>query len=148
MDTVRTPLIKGEGGGQDLPKIESLAGGFVIFCQKGGINLKRGGSCRNATVATFSLIYCLITFTLCVGKVKFPLLPFFFSLLSQPCKILIQVFIVLKHCINCIFLIHSGSVQKMLTALFRLVQSTQKTTRTIFFEYQKAICFLILKRFW
>ena len=35
--------------------------------------------------------------------------------------ILILVFIVLKHCIICIFLVHSDSVQKMLTALFKLV---------------------------
>ena len=44
-----------------------------------------------------------------------------FSLLSQPLKILIQVFIVLKPGIACTFLIHSGSLQKMLTALFDLV---------------------------
>ena len=43
-----------------------------------------------------------------------------FILLSQRCKTLIQIFIVLKHII-CIFLIHSGSVHKMLTALFKLV---------------------------
>ena len=36
----------------------------------------------------------------------------------------------------CIFLIHSGSVQKMLTALFKLVWNTQKSTWTHFFEYQ------------
>ena len=33
--------------------------------------------------------------------------------------------IVLKHCIIRIFLIHSGSVQKMLTALLKLVWKTQ-----------------------
>ena len=50
----------------------------------------------------------------------------FFSFLRIPCKILIEDFIVLKHSIICIFLIHSDSVQKMLTALFRLVWNTQK----------------------
>ena len=41
----------------------------------------------------------------------------------------------LKHII-CTFLVHSGSVKKMLTASFKLVLNTQKTTWTIFFEYQ------------
>ena len=36
----------------------------------------------------------------------------------------------------CIFLIHSESVQKMLTALFKLVCNTQKSTWTNLFEYQ------------
>ena len=35
-----------------------------------------------------------------------------------------------------IFVIHSGSVQKMLTALFKLVSNTQKITWTNLFEYQ------------
>ena len=34
------------------------------------------------------------------------------------------------------FLIHSGSLQKMLTALFNLVQNTQKSIWTILFECQ------------
>ena len=51
-----------------------------------------------------------------------------FSLLSWPCKILIQVFIVLKHRIMCIFLIHSDSLLRMSTALFNLVSNTQKST--------------------
>ena len=41
------------------------------------------------------------------------------------------------------FLIHSGSLQKMLTALF---QNTQKSIWTIFLS-AKAKCFLVLKRF-
>ena len=62
---------------------------------------------------------------------------FVFFLFFLPCKILIQVFIVLKHFIICIFLIHPGSVQKMLTALFKLVWNTPKSTWTFFFfEYQ------------
>ena len=47
-----------------------------------------------------------------------------------------QVFTGLKHCIICIFLIHFDSAQKMLTALFKLVWNTQKSTWTIFFKYQ------------
>ena len=34
------------------------------------------------------------------------------------------------------FLIHSVSLQKMLTALFNLVRNTQKSIRTIFLECQ------------
>ena len=34
----------------------------------------------------------------------------------------------------CIFLIHSGGLQKMLSALFNLVRNTQKSYWTIFFE--------------
>ena len=44
-----------------------------------------------------------------------------FSLLSWPFKILIHVVIVLKPGVICTFLIHSGGLQKMLTALFNLV---------------------------
>ena len=41
--------------------------------------------------------------------------------------------LVLKPGIICTFLIHSGSLQKMLTALFNLVWNTQKSKWTIFF---------------
>ena len=44
--------------------------------------------------------------------------------------------LVLKPGIIYIFLIHSGSLQKMLTALFNLVRNTQKSIWTIFFECQ------------
>ena len=43
-------------------------------------------------------------------------------------------FIVLKPNISCTFLIHYGSVQKMLTALFNFVWNTQKNKWTTFFE--------------
>ena len=43
---------------------------------------------------------------------------------------------VLKPGIICTFLIHSGRLQKMLTALFKLVWKTQKSKWTIFFECQ------------
>ena len=43
---------------------------------------------------------------------------------------------VLKPGIICTFLIHSSSLQKMLTALFNLVWNTQKSIWTILFECQ------------
>ena len=42
--------------------------------------------------------------------------------------------LVVKPGIICKFLIHSGSLQKMLTALFTLVWNTQKSKWTILFE--------------
>ena len=56
------------------------------------------------------------------------------------------VFIVLKHGLICIFMIHSGSAQKMLTASFELVWDSQKSAWTIFLS-TKTRCFLILKIF-
>ena len=44
-------------------------------------------------------------------------------------KDFIRVFVVLKHCIIGIFLIHSGSVQKMLTALFKLEYTENYTDK-------------------
>ena len=44
--------------------------------------------------------------------------------------------LVLKPGIVGTFLIHSGSLQKMLTALFNLVWNTQKSKWTILFECQ------------
>ena len=44
--------------------------------------------------------------------------------------------LVLKPGIICTFLIHSGSLQKMLTVLFNLVRNTQKSKWAIFFEGQ------------
>ena len=85
------PIIKGAGG-RTFQKLSHLRG-YEIFCQKGGINLKRG------------LMQKWVTFRI-------------FSLFSQPCKIT--------------FLIHSGSVQKILTALFNLLWNTQKSKWTFF----------------
>ena len=56
-----------------------------------------------------------------------------------------QPSLVLKPGIICIFLIHSGSLQKMLTALFNLVQNTQKSKLTIFFEGQGKVFLSIEK---
>ena len=44
----------------------------------------------------------------------------------------LQVFIVLIPDIICTFLIHYGSLQKVLTALFNFVWNTQKSKLTIF----------------
>ena len=53
--------------------------------------------------------------------------------------------LVLKPGIICIFLICSGSLQKMLTALFNLVRNTQKSIWTIFFECQGKVFLSIEK---
>ena len=102
----------------------------LLKVQKGWMNLKR-----------FNPIYCVC------GEPKIPSITFWiFSLFSQPCKILIQVFMVLKPDIICTFLIHYGSLQKMLSALFNFVWNTQESKGTIFLSAQ-ARCFLLLKRF-
>ena len=137
-----TPLLKGWGR-----TFQNWATwGQPKFWKKEEINLKRGvgaemGGCY------FLLLYNLILFTGCVGKVKFPLLLFGSSVFGSHLKVLIQVFTVLKHWMICIFLIHSGNVQEMLTALFKLVWNTQKHTWTIFLS-TKAKFFLILKSLW
>ena len=88
---------------------------------------------RTTLILKYLHLYLQI-FTLCVRK-KVPFITFWiFSLSSQPCKILIKLFIVLNPGIICTFLIHSGGLQKRLTALFNLVWNTQKSKRTIFFE--------------
>ena len=131
------PLLK--AGGRTFQTFSHLGGGegYQKFGWKVGINLKRWvGWYRNGGIATFLLIYifnCIysvcarararvcVCVCLCVcvrvGGVKFYYI-WFFSLLSWFCMILIPVFIVTKHFIISIFLIHSDSVQKMLTALF------------------------------
>ena len=53
--------------------------------------------------------------------------------------------LVLKPGIICKFLIHSGSLQKMLTALFNLVWNTWKSKRTIFFDCQGKVFLSIEK---
>ena len=44
------------------------------------------------------------------------------------------------------FLIHFGSVQKMLTALFKIVWNTQKTRLTFFFEWHPGKMFLNIEK--
>ena len=76
----------------------------------------------------FNHIYCVW------GESKVLFITFqTFSFLNQSCKILIQVFIVLKPDIICTFLIHYGSLQKMLTALCNFVWNTQKKQIDNFF---------------
>ena len=53
--------------------------------------------------------------------------------------------LVLKPGIICTFLIHSGSLQKMLTALFNLVWNTQNSKWAILFECQGKM-FLSIKK--
>ena len=60
------------------------------------------------------------------GKVRFLLL-LLRSWVFWVCKILFQVFIVLKPGILCIFLIHCGSLHKMFTALYNSVCNTKKS---------------------
>ena len=97
--------------------------------------------------ATFSVLYSSITFTVCAcGESKVSFITFrIFGILSQPFKTLIHIFIVLKPDIICTFLIYSGSLQKMLTALFNLVSNAQKSKWTIYFECQGKIFLSIEK---
>ena len=107
-----SPLIK--GGGRTFQKLSHIRVPKMLL-ERRGSPWKGGGGGG----ALFLLLHSLIGFTLCVGKSKVSFITFwFFSLFSWPCTILIQVFLILKHCIICIFLIHSGSVQKMPSALF------------------------------
>ena len=48
--------------------------------------------------------------------------------------------LVLKPGIIYTFLIHSGSLQKMLTALFNLVQNTQKSTWIFWVQHKVFLC--------
>ena len=69
-----TPLLN---GGQDLPKIESLGEVYKIFCQKGGINLKRGGDAEMGGGGLPLYYFTVQSHLLCVGgKYRFPLLLF------------------------------------------------------------------------
>ena len=67
----------------------------------------------------FVLLYSSITFTLCGGEVRFPLLLFGSSVFSKAIVIKesSKSFTVLKPGIICKFLIHSGCLQKLFTAL-------------------------------
>ena len=110
------------------------------------MTLKRGGWYRNggggggAYFITFQL-HCI--FCVWGEKVKFPLLRFDSSVLAirhpQPSLL------VLKHCIIYIFLIHSDSAQKILTALF--ISISLEYSENYMDKYQGK-CFLILKMFW
>ena len=114
----------------DLPKIESLAGGGGVQ----NVLLERGDKPEKKALPLF--YYFTVQFnhiySVCVcvgggggegggGRVRFPLY------LSD-----LQSF----ELAFCTFPIHSGSLHKMLTALFNLVWNTQKSKWTILFECQ------------
>ena len=74
------------GRGEDFPKIESLGGGVRNFLLERGDKPEKGGG-RGVDVEMrgsplFLLLYSSITFTLCGGKVRFPLVLFGSSVLS------------------------------------------------------------------
>ena len=105
-----------------------------------GITLKRGrGWCRNWRESRELPLFYYFTVQLhllCVGEKKNFL---YYILVFQSFELTMQnshpsPFIILKHCIICIFLIHSDSLRRLLTALFKLVWDTQKSTRTNFFQ--------------
>ena len=87
-------------------------------------------------------------YSVCLGKVKFLLLHFGSSVfwVNHARFSFISLYST-KTLYLCIFLIHSGSIQKMSTASFKLVWNTQESTRTIFWS-NKTRCFVILKSFW
>ena len=125
------------GGGWAVPKILPERGdnpekGDSGGAGGGGVDGEMG-RCHFFITLQFNFIYCV--------QLQFGSSFFCVN------HILIQVFIVLKHCIICIFLTHSDSLQRMLTALFKLVLNIQKSTCTNFLSI-KARCFLILKMFW
>ena len=112
--------------------------GYENFCKIGELILKRGSWCRNGGVATF------------FATSQFRSIAFTFSDL-QSFQLAIQDFyprshtsLLLKPGTICTFLIHFGSLQKMLTVLFNLVRNTQKSKWAIFFERQ---CKVLFKRF-
>ena len=134
---VGTPLIKGRGW--NLPEIESI-GGVRNFLLERGDKLEKGGGgwCRNGgRVATFftTLQFSSIAFTFSDLQ-SFELSMQDFHPHSHPS-------LVLKPGTISTFIIHSGSLQKILTALFNLVRNTQKSKWTIFLK-AKAKCFLFL----
>ena len=81
------------------------------------------------------------------GVIKFPLLHFGSSVFWVNILDSHPNFYSLKHFIICIFLIHSDTLQRMLTALFKLVWNIQKRRHTNFFHYQGKM-FLNIENVW
>ena len=96
------PMLK---GGTTFQKLRHLGGGVPKFLLDRGYEPEKMGLIKKWWGATFLLLYSSIRFTVCVRKVKFTLLLFSSS-----------VFWVSHGRTICIFLIITGSVQKMLTA--------------------------------
>ena len=126
-----SPLLKGRKGGRGrtFQKLSHFGRGSEIFLlvrgdnpEKGGVNVEKGGG----GVATFLLLYRSITFTVCEGKIRFPLLLFGSSVFRVSHTRLPS------NSIICTFLIYSGGLQKMLTALSNLLWNTQKSKWTVF----------------
>ena len=132
------PVLKG-GVGPSTKNWVTWGRGTKFFARKGD-KLEKGELIKKWEVATFftTLQFNSITFTFSDLQS--------FDLAMQDFHPGSHQSLVLKPGIICAFLIYSGSLQKMLTALFNLVWNTQKSKCTIFFECQGK-CFLVLKRF-
>ena len=90
------PLLKGEGVGPSKNWVTLRVPKFLL---ERGDNPEKGGLCRNGGMPLF-FITSQFNYILCmyVGKVKFSLIRFNSSVFWVNHKILIQVFILLKHC--------------------------------------------------
>ena len=64
------------GGGVGPSKIESLGEGIRNFLLEKGDKPVKVGKGEGGGIATFLLLYSSIIFTVCEGKVRFPLLLF------------------------------------------------------------------------
>ena len=137
--------LKRSGGGEVDVEMEGLPLFYYFTVQSHLLSLSVcvcvSVSLSLSVLSLFSL--CSLSVSLCVcvcvymracvcacvwGGSKVSFITFWiFSILSYQFKILIHVFIVIKPGIISTFLIHSGSLQKMLTALFNLVWNTQKS---------------------
>ena len=92
-----SPLLKGGEGGRIGPSKNWVTWGVSTFL------LERGDCYRNGIwgVGTFFITLQFNHIYFVCGKSKVSFITFwFFSFLNYPCKILIQVFIVLKHCLS------------------------------------------------
>ena len=123
------PLLKGRKGGRGrtFQKLSHLGRGSEFFLlvtlKREGLMFEKGGGGR---VPTFLLLNRSITFTVCEGKIRFPLLLFGSSVFR------VSHTRFPSNSIICTFLIYSGGLQKMLTALSNLVWNTRKSKWTIF----------------
>ena len=113
-----------KGGREDHPKIESLWGGAGVpnvLLKREDKHEKGGGVDEAMEGCHFLLLYSSIIFILCVAKVKFLLLLFGSSVSYLAMEDSHPSLYSTKTLCHLYILIHSGGVQKMLTALFKLV---------------------------